>query len=537
MRKGSKKDDKCDNGTYDDDGGAAKDDGRRNRRQMQKYAFPALFFVVCLSIYYFAGGESGAPDGIDHRPQSMLKAPAIKRTKTESYRKESQRQHIQHELKRRDDIVKIDDDDVETNDETRHGAALHDDGKYRWIDPRALPPLPGKEEEDLLRQTFEKKEFRRNKKLHQDRRYVEEHFKVKRADQPPMEWEAEADDDILGGNPDPVLDYTNHAYDYPDLLSAPPPGEEYPPLEKLGDMFERWPQDEIDNPPSPIVEQLLHFDYSNPAEMAVAVKFRDLELPFKVYNVPELDAANLKWTDSYIAKHMNRPSQPRKDKPNHYLAHGNAYESADNFLAFFNKNLWNVETMGPPPTLDNDWNFETWAKHARYADQVQLPPTEPHYYWQVAVEKEERNSPKYTWTFISKDLPSFSNPEPTFFGFNPPEQKGIQCRFGERGIAAANHYDTGRNMVAMIAGAKRYILAPPKECSKLAIVIPRKHPAHMFSLLNWGHISLLDDPKVMVSSFLIIYPVIFFLVIDYEVNDTFFLSFLVVFLFPPKVYA
>jgi len=448
MRKGSKKDDKCDNGTYDDDGGAAKDDGRRNRRQMQKYAFPALFFVVCLSIYYFAGGESGAPDGIDHRPQSMLKAGG--------------------------------------ND------------NYRWADPRALPALPGTDDdEDPLSKTIERKAFKRNQELMENKHFYLKHFKVKRVGLPPMEWEAKADAALKDGYTGPVLDYTKHTYDYPDLVPSPPPPEEYPPLERLGNLLERWPQDEMDNPPSPFVEQLLHFDYSNPAEMAVAVKFRDLELPFKVYNVPELDAANLKWTDSYIAKHMNRPSQPRKDKPNHYLAHGNAYESADNFLAFFDKNLWNVETMGPPPTLDNDWNFETWAKHARYADQVQLPPTEPHYYWQVAVEKEERNSPKYTWTFISKDLPSFSNPEPTFFGFNPPEQKGIQCRFGERGIAAANHYDTGRNMVAMIAGAKRYILAPPKECSKLAIVIPRKHPAHMFSLLNWGHISLLDDPKVM----------------------------------------
>ena len=34
--------------------------------------------------------------------------------------------------------------------------------------------------------------------------------------------------------------------------------------------------------------------------------------------------------------------------------------------------------------------------------------------------------------------------------------KGIQCRFGMRGVIAEAHYDGGRNMVAMLKGAKRY---------------------------------------------------------------------------------
>jgi hypothetical protein len=49
----------------------------------------------------------------------------------------------------------------------------------------------------------------------------------------------------------------------------------------------------------------------------------------------------------------------------------------------------------------------------------------------------------------------------TFFAFEPESQKGIQCRFGEQGVMAATHYDTGRNIVAMVTGAKRYILSPP----------------------------------------------------------------------------
>lgn len=88
--------------------------------------------------------------------------------------------------------------------------------------------------------------------------------------------------------------------------------------------------------------------------------------------------------------------------------------------------------MGDPPTMDTDFTYAKWAKHARYADKVGLEPHEKHYYWQAGVPKQERRRNPSTWSFCSKDLPSFSSPDPTFFGFNPPEQKGIQCRFGER---------------------------------------------------------------------------------------------------------
>ena len=99
--------------------------------------------------------------------------------------------------------------------------------------------------------------------------------------------------------------------------------------------------------------------------------------------------------------------------------------------------------------------------------------------------------PPSQWTFVSRNLPSFSSPVATFFGFDPSGQKGIQCRFGERGVTAATHYDAGRNMVAMITGAKRYILSPPRECSKLGIVTNRGNSIFRHSLLNFGHLDVL----------------------------------------------
>jgi len=135
-----------------------------------------------------------------------------------------------------------------------------------------------------------------------------------------------------------------------------------------------------------------------------------------------------------------------------------------------------------------------------YADAVNLTADRPHFYWQSGVPPEERYKDRSQWTFISRDLPSFSSRKQNFFVFHPDEQKGIQCRFGERGVVAATHFDGGRNMVAMIQGAKRYILSPPNQCSRLGIFTQKRSPIYRHSLLNFGHIRYLQqqndaDPK------------------------------------------
>jgi len=124
---------------------------------------------------------------------------------------------------------------------------------------------------------------------------------------------------------------------------------------------------------------------------------------------------------------------------------------------------------------------------------VGLNPDLPHFYWQSGVTKEERHQDYSQWTFVSRDLPSWSSTEEAFVTFHPELQKGIQCRYGERGITAANHYDSGRNMIAMVTGAKRYMLSPPRACKRLGIVSNRNHPSFRHSMLNYGRIAMLEE--------------------------------------------
>jgi hypothetical protein len=353
---------------------------------------------------------------------------------------------------------------------------------FRWSNPTHLPLLPSDATGiDPIIEAMENARFRQKQK----------DFRVMLAkDIQPWENEPGADDNI-SVKWDPFLDYTKHTYEYTKLLDSPTdvPEGEYPFLQPLGELLDEWPQDDIDHPPSPIKDYLMLFDYSDPEQREAALRFRNAELPFKVYNFPELDAANDKWTDAYLSREFDSRASELKHKP----SNGMCQQSENNYFPFFNSKHWSINTLGPAPTLDTDFSFALWSKHARYADKVGLPPDATHYYWQAGAPQEERNLPEKDWTMISSAFPSFSSLEPNFFSFKPEEQKGIQCRFGERGVTAATHYDTGRNMIAMITGAKRYILSPPSSCNKLGIVTARKHPSFRHSMLNFGHIHLLGD--------------------------------------------
>ena len=340
------------------------------------------------------------------------------------------------------------------------------DGTMRYLDPRQLSPLPNED-------------------------YEPYHGKGRKggfSGQGDDEWQSDAVEALTNGHSGPNVDYTKHNYEYPELMYEPPNDGSYPPLEPMSNIFETWGQDDLDDPPETLVEVLQHFDYQNPEQLEAAIKYRDLELPFKVYNVPEVMAANEKWTDEYVASHFDDES-PADGAPQ---SNGACQQSVDNFFAFYRPQLWSEDLLGSSPSVDIDWTYKQWSKHAVYADTVNLPVTKKHYYWQSGVPREERLQNKKHWTFVSRDLPSFSSPDPTFFGFNPPAQKGIQCRFGERGVTAATHYDGGRNMIAMITGAKRYILSPPNACPKLGVVTSRAHPSYRHSMLNFGRIAHLD---------------------------------------------
>ena len=54
-----------------------------------------------------------------------------------------------------------------------------------------------------------------------------------------------------------------------------------------------------------------------------------------------------------------------------------------------------------------------------------------------------------------------------------------------RGAIQAAHYDHGRNFIAILKGAKRYLIQPPSACRDL-LLLGRDHPSARHSSFDWA---------------------------------------------------
>lgn len=245
----------------------------------------------------------------------------------------------------------------------------------------------------------------------------------------------------------------------------------YPVYTNLLDVVTKWNPDNPDLPKQ-FKETLQHFNYSNPEEMIIATKFRNAEVPFKVYNVPEFAAISRKWDDQYLRQQFTGSVQSQ-----------HVEKSKDNHFMYWNGNIHanQIKNYKPPTEFIQNMKFESWLRIARYADETKVKNETIHYYFMAnSIAGDQKRS------FIARDLTLFSTRLNNFFVSNVNANKGIQCRMAMRGIIAEAHYDSGRNMVAMLKGAKRYIINPPHECKNLGLITDKRHPSYRHSVIDWS---------------------------------------------------
>ena len=270
-----------------------------------------------------------------------------------------------------------------------------------------------------------------------------------------------------------------------------PKATEYPKFQPLKTIMKEWPQDE--DYEGPIHASVYRFNYAVKDEVKAALQFRKKRLPFLVYNVEEFDNATAKWTDDYLIEafdHFNHTSQSGQ----YVQDYGN--EAPNNFFAYYRQREWELNRDGMTPTRLNDLDFATFTEHAKYADHVRLAADQPHFYWSITTSAMEQYSSPDEWSFVTKDLPMLGQWQENLFKWNAHESSGVECRFGERGVTTATHYDEAYNMVALIKGARRLILQPPNQCSKLGIQRHPQAPAKRQSLLNFQHFEYMDNPDM-----------------------------------------
>lgn len=122
--------------------------------------------------------------------------------------------------------------------------------------------------------------------------------------------------------------------------------------------------------------------------------------------------------------------------------------------------------MEPNKFLPDNTHAEEFLHHAIKGDiDGDIGTKDNHLYLSLGVKGGSSGRD----TFIGRDLPFFADGKENFFVFDWSQNKGIQCRIGERGVTAAVHYDNGRNSIVMVKGAKRYVLLPPNQCWRMHI--------------------------------------------------------------------
>ena len=245
----------------------------------------------------------------------------------------------------------------------------------------------------------------------------------------------------------------------------------YPAYRPLLDIVKAWSPD-IPDISGQFQETLQHFNYSDPREREMASRYRDAEVPFKIYNIPDFNEVVQKWSDDrYLSYELKR-------RRNH------VERSASNHFMYWSAQGKGRRDYNPPTDIVDDMTFESWLAIAKRADMAKssLNNTKHYYFMSNSAHGNKQG-------FIAQDLKVFTTRKENFFITNVKANKGIQCRFGMRGIIAEAHYDSGRNMVAMLKGRKRYILTPPETCKQLGIISDPRHPSYRHSVIDWSDIT------------------------------------------------
>ena len=251
-------------------------------------------------------------------------------------------------------------------------------------------------------------------------------------------------------------------------------------MPRMLNLLDRLTEWNPDQPEIPTVhtETIQHFDYNNPLERILAREYRDAEVPFKLYNVPEFENTRNLWTDEYLSTAASNN--------NHVVEH-----SKDNHFMYWAKKSWKKESTGfiaPTDYVTGTVKFRDWLAIAKKADEDKIDQSKnmntEHYYFMTNAMKGDKSR-----TFIARDLQMFSNGKKNFFIKYPERNKGTQCRMGTRGIISEAHYDCGRNMILMLRGAKRYILTPPQSCDQVELIPDPDHPSYRHSQVDWSNIT------------------------------------------------
>jgi hypothetical protein len=225
----------------------------------------------------------------------------------------------------------------------------------------------------------------------------------------------------------------------------------YPHKTPLLSLLERWNPNDL-NIPQKFVEVLQHFDFENLEQRRASVKYRNNNVPYKLYNISDINKASKLWNNDYILQNL------KEIKVNGELINNdektNGYNHTQNkFLYGTIKNNKRKHITIPSISAAPHINFEDFMKLSE--------SNNTDYYYVI------KSPPKDTNSFISKDLQIWSSTAENYFITNPKANHGTKCKISMKGGMTEAHYHTARNMMASIRGSLRVQLFSLTNCHLL----------------------------------------------------------------------
>jgi hypothetical protein len=244
-----------------------------------------------------------------------------------------------------------------------------------------------------------------------------------------------------------------------DVYKCPPtPPVNYPYQWLLVDLLTDWNPDRT-NVPDQIYQGLCVFDWST--DKAKVLAYRTAEKPFVVQGHPEVLRATERWNHpGYLSSLIgNNPKRNEYSRNNHFM---------------FWRALGSVPAGWTPPTKNVPLTYDEWLARAKVVQDHPDHATQEHWYFRL-------NGAPHQNSYLYDELPMFQEKENVFM-VDPSQARGINCRFGMKGVIAESHFDFTRNWVLLLGGQRRYILSSPDQCRSLDLY-KNEHPSARHSQL------------------------------------------------------
>lgn len=263
--------------------------------------------------------------------------------------------------------------------------------------------------------------------------------------------------------------YDGMPYDIRDCPHEPPAN--YPFTWNIKVVLEAWNPDNTDMP-SQIHQGLCVFDWNTEREKAI--NYRDKEVPFVLKNVPQVMKASIRWmAPDYLDNLLgDEPIRNEHSHNNHFM-----YWKTRHPVAGFE-----------PPTDMVDLTYQDWYHHARELDKLSAKDQTDveHWYFRLNALFDKHG-------YVYEELPFFDpSLGESMTMIHPNEHRGINCRFGMKGVTAETHFDSSSNFIALMGGQRRYILAHPDQCEHMEL-FPQEHPSGRHSSIEWAYFDFDKD--------------------------------------------